>query len=64
MTVTRDFVQAQTIENTRLMRDGWAGARAERRAAMAHLAQDRDARRAYLLKQAMVTSLEQAAAID
>ena len=63
LTVTRDFVQAQTIENTRLMRDGWAGARAERRAAMARLSQDRDARRAYLLKQAMITSLEQAAAI-
>ena len=63
MTVTRDFVQAQTIENTRLMRDGWAGARAERRAAMLHLSQDRSARRSYLLKQAMFTSLEQAAAI-
>jgi 3-(3-hydroxy-phenyl)propionate hydroxylase len=62
-TVTRDFVQAQTIENTRLMRDGWAGARAERRQAMARLTQDREARRAYLLKQAMFTSLEQAAAI-
>jgi 3-(3-hydroxy-phenyl)propionate hydroxylase len=63
LTVTRDFVQTQTIENTRLMRNGWAGARAERRRAMAHLAQDREARRAYLLKQAMFTSLEQAAAI-
>ena len=63
LTVTRDFVQAQTIENTRLMRDGWAGARAERRQAMAALMKDRAARRAYLLKQAMFTSLDQAQAI-
>lgn len=62
-TVTQDFVQAQTIENTRLMRQGWAGARAERRQAMAALQNDAAARRAYLLKQAMFTSLEQAAAI-
>lgn len=62
-TITRDFVQAQTIENTRLMRDGWANARAERSEAMHRLLNDREARRAYLLKQAMFTSLEQAAAI-
>jgi len=62
-TITRDFVQAQTIENTRLMRDGWANARAERSEAMNKLMQDSQARRAYLLKQSMFTSLEQAAAI-
>lgn len=62
-TVTRDFVQAQTIENTRLMREGWSTARAQRRQAMAALMNDRTARREYLLKQAMFTSLEQAAAI-
>ncbi|MFG6441536.1 FAD-dependent oxidoreductase [Roseateles sp. LKC17W] len=62
-TITRDFVQAQTIENTRLMRDGWANARAERSEAMQRLLNDREARRAYLLKQAMFTSLEQAEAI-
>jgi 3-(3-hydroxy-phenyl)propionate hydroxylase len=63
-TITRDFVQAQTIESTRLMRDGWAGARAERADAMHRLMNDREARRAYLLKQAMFTSLEQAASIQ
>lgn len=61
--VTRNFVQAQTIENTRLMRNGWAGARAERRQFMLQLSTDSAARRAYLLKQAMFTSLEEAAAI-
>lgn len=63
-TITRDFVQAQTIESTRLMRDGWANARAERADAMGRLMKDREARRAYLLKQSMFTSLEQAAAIQ
>jgi len=62
-TVTRNFVQAQTIENTRLMRDGWANARAERSEMMNQLMADPVARRAYLLKQSMFTSLEQAAAI-
>jgi 3-(3-hydroxy-phenyl)propionate hydroxylase len=62
-TITRDFVQAQTIENTRLMRDGWANASAERSEALTKLLNDPVARRAYLLKQAMFTSLEQAAAI-
>lgn len=62
-TITREFVQAQTIENTRLMRDGWANSRAERSEAMQKLLNDPVARRAYLLKQAMFTSLEQAAAI-
>jgi 3-(3-hydroxy-phenyl)propionate hydroxylase len=62
-TITREFVQAQTIENTRLMRDGWANARAERSEVMNRLMSDPAARRTYLLKQAMFTSLEQAAAI-
>jgi 3-(3-hydroxy-phenyl)propionate hydroxylase len=62
-TITRDFVQTQTIENTRLMRDGWANARAQRSEAMNKLMSDATARRAYLLKQSMFTSLEQAAAI-
>jgi 3-(3-hydroxy-phenyl)propionate hydroxylase len=62
-TITHDFVQAQTIENTRLMRDGWANARAQRSEAMNKLMNDSAARRTYLLKQSMFTSLEQAAAI-
>jgi 3-(3-hydroxy-phenyl)propionate hydroxylase len=45
------------------MRDGWANASAERSEALTKLLNDPVARRAYLLKQAMFTSLEQAAAI-
>lgn len=63
-TITRDFVQAQTIEAPRLMRDGWANARAARSDALGKLMNDRAARRAYLLKQSMFTSLEEAAAIQ
>lgn len=63
-TVTERFVQAQTIENTRLMRAGWASERTQRREAMRALQQDAEARRAFLLKQAMFTSLQDAAAID
>ena len=62
-TVTQEFVQAQTIENTRMMREGWGVQRNARREAMSRLMNDPVARRAYLLKQSMFTSLEQAAAI-
>jgi 3-(3-hydroxy-phenyl)propionate hydroxylase len=62
-TITKEFVQAQTIENTRLMQAGWANVRAERSEQMNRLVNDPAARRAFLLKQAMFTSLEQAAAI-
>jgi 3-(3-hydroxy-phenyl)propionate hydroxylase len=62
-TVTENFVQAQTIENTKLMSEGWGAARAERRAAMSHLMNDAAARRAFLLKQSMFTSLEEAATV-
>ena len=62
-TVTENFVQAQTIENTRMMREGWGVQRDVRRAAMSHLMNDPVARRAYLLKQSMFTSIEDAAAI-
>ncbi len=62
-TVTQNFVQAQTIENTRMMREGWGVQRAERRSAMSRLMNDPGARRAYLLKQSMFASLDEAAAI-
>ena len=62
-TVTQEFVQTQTIENTRMMREGWGVQRNARREAMSRLMNDPVARRAYLLKQSMFTSLEQAAAI-
>jgi 3-(3-hydroxy-phenyl)propionate hydroxylase len=61
--VTEDFVQTQTIENTRLMREGWSTARGERRDRMQRLMNDAGARRAFLLRTSMFTSLEEAAAI-
>ena len=62
-TVTLSFIQTQTIENTRMMREGWGAQRHERRLAMSRLMNDAAARRAFLLKQSMFTSLEDAAAI-
>ncbi|PEQ11376.1 monooxygenase [Novosphingobium sp. PC22D] len=63
-TVTFDFTQRQTIENMETMRAGQGEAHKKRRAAMAALVNDDEKRRAYLLRQAMFESLEQAAAID
>jgi 3-(3-hydroxy-phenyl)propionate hydroxylase len=62
-TVTENFVQAQTQDNMRRMREGWGAERDEKRLTMARLVSDAEARRAFLLKQAMFTSLEDAAAI-
>lgn len=63
-TVTNNFVQTQTIENTKAMSEGWGSAREGRRQAMSLLQTDAEARRRYLLKQSMFTSLEEAAAIS
>ena len=62
--VTNNFIQTQTIENTRLMRNGWHNAREERRVFMDRLIHDPAERRSYLLKQSMITSLADAAAIQ
>ena len=62
-TVTNDFIQAQTIENTKAMSEGWGAAREGRRQMLGKLQADDDARRRYLLKQSMFTSLKDAAAI-
>jgi 3-(3-hydroxy-phenyl)propionate hydroxylase len=61
--VTTDFIQAQSIENIELMRAGWDSVSNKRREIMRKLQADDDARRAYLLKQAMFTSLKDAEAI-
>jgi len=63
-TVTHQFTQQQTIENMALMRGGQGEAHQRRLEAMRMLANDPDKRRAYLLRQAMFTSLADAAAID
>ncbi len=61
--VTNDFIQAQSIENTALMRRGWGSVSSARRDNMRALVGDPAARRAYLLRQSMFTSLQDAAAI-
>ena len=63
-TVTNNFIQMQSIENTELMRSGWGAVSDKRRDDMRRLVSDADARRAYLLRQAMFTSLQDAAAVS
>lgn len=62
--VTHNFTQQQTIENMELMRSGQAEAHHQRRKKMNALLEDDSARRAFLLKQAMFTSLADASAIE
>ncbi|HUD30273.1 MAG TPA: FAD-dependent monooxygenase [Novosphingobium sp.] len=62
-TVTHAFTQAQTIENMEIMRGGQGEAHARRGDRMRALLTDDDARRQYLLRQSMIGSLRDAAAI-
>ena len=62
-TVTHDFIQQQTIENMALMRAGQSEAHARRLAQMQAVAADPEKRRAYMMRQAMFTSLEDASRI-
>ncbi len=62
-TVTHDFIQQQTMQNMQLMRAGQSEAHKWQRATMTMLANDAEKRRAYLLRQSMITSLREAAAI-
>ena len=62
-TVTVDFIQAQSIENTELMRSGWNSVAGKRRELMRKLMTDTEARRAFLLRQAMFASLADAARV-
>ena len=61
--VTHDFTQQQTMQNMDLMRAGQVEAHRAQRATMTMLANDPEKRRAYLLRQSMITSLRDAAAI-
>lgn len=63
-TVTHAFTQQQTMENMEIMRAGQGAAHEVRREKMRALVKSDDARRSYLLKQAMITSLQDAAAIN
>lgn len=62
--VTHAFTQAQTIQNMEFIRAGSVAGHAKRRQDMLDLKADDERRRAYLLRQAMFESLEQAAAIN
>ena len=63
-TVTHAFTQAQTIQNMEFIQGGTDQAHERRRREMLAIKQDDQRRRAYLLRQAMFESLEQAAAIQ
>lgn len=63
-TVTHAFTQAQTMQNMEMMQGGSGAAHARRHAEMLAIKTDDARRRAYLLRQAMFESLEQAAAIQ
>jgi 3-(3-hydroxy-phenyl)propionate hydroxylase len=63
-TVTHAFTQAQTIQNMEFIKGGSDQAHERRRADMLAIRNDDARRRAYLLRQAMFESLDQAAAIQ
>jgi 3-(3-hydroxy-phenyl)propionate hydroxylase len=63
-TVTHAFTQQQTLENMEMMRAGQGEAHRQRLESMRALANDPVKRRAYLLRQAMFSSLDDAAAIN
>jgi 3-(3-hydroxy-phenyl)propionate hydroxylase len=62
-TVTHAFTQAQTMQNMALLKGGADQAHERRRAEMQSIKADDTRRRAYLLRQAMFESIDQAAAI-
>ncbi|PXA93421.1 monooxygenase [Nostoc sp. 3335mG] len=62
-TVTHNFTQHQTIQNMELMRAGQGEAYRMTRDQMRALTENDDARRTYLLRQSMITSVRDAAAI-
>jgi 3-(3-hydroxy-phenyl)propionate hydroxylase len=63
-TVTHAFTQAQTIQNMAFLKGGADQAHERRRADMMGIKNDDSRRRAYLLRQSMFESLDQAAAIQ
>jgi 3-(3-hydroxy-phenyl)propionate hydroxylase len=63
-TVTRDFIQQQTIRNKQDMELGSAEAERRRREEMGRVVADPEARRQFLLRQSMIQSVRDAAAID
>ncbi len=57
---THNFIQAQTIQNKLLMEHGASAGQKQRLEQMRFLSSDQEQRRAFLLKQAMFTSLQEA----
>jgi 3-(3-hydroxy-phenyl)propionate hydroxylase len=58
--ITQSFVQKQSIENMKSMRNGWDKDREDKRARMEILQNDPDARLQFLLNQSMLASLQEA----
>jgi 3-(3-hydroxy-phenyl)propionate hydroxylase len=63
-TVTHAFTQAQTMQNMEFIQGGTDQAHERRRKEMLAIKQDDQRRRAYLLRQAMFESLDQAGAVQ
>jgi 3-(3-hydroxy-phenyl)propionate hydroxylase len=61
--VAHSFVQTQTIANKKLLESPTQDGRSEQEAKMAHMAENPEERRAYLLRQSMYLSLQEEAAI-
>lgn len=61
--MTHDFTQQQTIQNMDLMRGGQGEAHLRQQQKMRDLVADAEKRRAYMLRQSMITSLQEADAI-
>ncbi|WP_066772141.1 FAD-dependent oxidoreductase [Croceicoccus mobilis] len=61
--VAHSFVQAQTMDNTKAMKEGWGTKRDSQRASMAEIVADPAKRRDALYKQAMFKSLDDEGAI-
>jgi 3-(3-hydroxy-phenyl)propionate hydroxylase len=61
-TIAHSFVQSQTIANKKMLESA-AGGRSQDEAQMAAIASDPEKSRAYLLRQSMIDSLRQEAAI-
>ncbi len=62
-TVASEFVQAQTIQNKKAMEGGTGEGKSETERRMEALLADPELRRSYMLRQAMITSLEREAEI-
>lgn len=63
-TVTREFIQQQSMRNKQDMELGSAGAEQQRRDFMRDTSANPDLRRAFMLRQSMIQSVRDAAAID